>query len=221
MTDVFEEVEGELRAERYRSVGRRLLPWIIGLALLALAIALAVWGWGEWNRRAAAGASVEYAAGLTALQAENQAEAERRFAAVAQSRSAAYKSLALMQQASIKLAQERPREAVPLLDAAADAADDEILGDAARLKAAFLVMDWAPYADQERRLRPLTGEGRPFAMVAREALAMARIQAGRGKDARRDFVVLSQSLNAPESMRNRAQRMLAAIDSGAAAQVPA
>ena len=222
MTDVFEEVEGELRAERYRSLGQRLLPWLIGAAVLALAIALAIWGWREWNRRGAAEASVEYAEALTALQAENQVEAQRRLAAVSDMRSPAYKSLSLMQQASLKLAQEKPREAVPLLDAAAEqGSDDPLLADAARLKAAFLVMDWAPYAEQERRLRPLTGDDRPYASVAREALAMAQVQAGRPGDARREFVVLSQSLNAPQSMRTRAQVMVAAIDSGAAAQTPA
>lgn len=221
MTDVFEEVEGQMRAERYRSLGQRLLPWLIGAAVLALIAVLAFWGWREWNRRGAAEASVEYAAGLEALQENNTAEAERRFAAVSQSRSSVYESLGLMQQASIKLSQERPREAVPLLDQAADAAADDLLEDAARLKAAFLVMDYAPFAEQERRLRPLTGDDRPYSLVAREALAMAQVQAGRPRDARRTFVALSQSLNAPETMRNRAQAMVAAIDSGAAAQVPA
>ena len=40
MVDVFEEVEGELRSERYRELARRFLPWIVGLLVLALAVAL-------------------------------------------------------------------------------------------------------------------------------------------------------------------------------------
>lgn len=221
MTDVFEEVEGEMRAERFRSLGRRILPWLIGAAVLALAVALAFWGWREWNRRAAGEASVAYAAGLAATQANNQTEAERRFTAVSESRSPVYKALGLMQLASIRLSQEKPRDAVRLLDQAADAADSDMVADAARLKAAFLVMDYAPFDEQQRRLRPLTEDDRPFNLVAREALAMAQIQAGRPKDARREFVVLSQSLNAPQTARARAQAMVAAIDSGAAGQVPA
>jgi hypothetical protein len=82
-------------------------------------------------------------------------------------------------------------------------------------------MDWAPYAEQERRLRPLTEDDRPYALVAREALATAQVQAGRPRDARREFVVIAQSLDTPETMRGRAQAMVAAIDSGAAAQIPA
>lgn len=221
MTDVFEEVEGQLRTERYRSLGQRLLPWLIGAALLALLIGAALWGWREWGRRAASEASVDYAAGLAATQANDKALSLQRFTEVSQSRSPAYKALALMQLASIKLSEEKPREALPLLDKAAEAADSEMIGDAARLKAALLVMDYAPFAEQERRLRPLTDEERPYSLVAREALALAQVQAGRPKDARRDFVVLSQSLNASDTARARAQAMIVAIDSGAAAQAPA
>jgi len=227
LTDVFEEVEGQMRVERYRSLGRKLLPWLIGLAVLALLAFAAFWGWREWIRRGAAEASVDYAAALTALQANNQAEAQRRLTAVSEGRSPAYKALALQQRAAIQLnqpgrtPQQQAQRTAALLDEAADAADGEVMADAARLKAAFLAMEYAPYAEQRRRLEPLAEDGRPYALLAREALAMAQIQAGRARDARRQFVVLSQSLDAPQTTRTRAQAMIAAIDSGAAAQAPA
>ena len=91
----------------------------------------------------------------------------------------------------------------------------------AALKAAFLVMDYAPLADIENRLEPLRKEGRPYRSVAREAWAMAQVGAGKGADARQEFVVLSQGLDTSETARARAQAMIAAIDSGAAAQTPA
>jgi hypothetical protein len=221
LADVFEEVEGQLRVERYRSLGRRLLPWLIGAALLALLISLALFGWREWRERAAEQASVQYSAGLEALQAGDRAKADQSFAAAAQSRSGAYRSLALMQRAGIKVAENKPREAVPLLDQAADAAPGALMADAAALKAAFLVMDYAPLADIENRLEPLRKEGRPYRSVAREAWAMAQVGAGKGADARQEFVVLSQGLDTSETARARAQAMIAAIDSGAAAQTPA
>lgn len=221
MADVFEEVEGQLRAERYRSVGRRVLPWLIGLAVLALVVSLALYGWREYRQRAAAQASLEYAEGLKALEANNRVEAGRRFAVAAESRSDAYKSLALMQQAGILVAENKPRDAVPVFDRAAEAAPGPLLADAAALKAAFLVMDYAPLSEIDRRLRPLREEGRPYRNMAREAWAMAQVGAGKGADARRDFVVLSQALDSSEGARARAQAMIAAIDSGGAAQTPA
>lgn len=221
MADVFEEVEGQLRAERYQSLGRKLLPWLIGAAVLALLISLAVFGWREWRERAAQQASLDYNAGLEALQNGDRVGAERKFGAVAASRSGAYRSLALMQQAAIKVGENKPKEAVPLLDKAADAAPGALMADAAALKAAFLAMDYAPLSEIEDRLEPLRKEGRPYRGMAGEAWAMAQVGAGKAADARREFVVLSQALDTSESARARAQAMIAAIDSGAAAQVPA
>lgn len=210
-----------MRAERYRSLGRRLLPWLIGAAVLALVISLALFGWREWRERAAAQASIQYSAGLEALQSGNRAAADRSFAAAAESRSGAYRSLALMQRAGIKVAENKPREAVPLLDEAADAAPGALMADAAAIKAAFLVMDYGSLDQINSRLNPLREEGRPYRSVAREAWAMAQVGAGKAADARREFVVLSQALDTSESARTRAQAMIAAIDSGAAAQTPA
>jgi hypothetical protein len=221
LADVFEEVEGQLRAERYRSLGRRLLPWIIGAAVLALIISLAVYGWGRYQQSAAEKASVQYAAGLKALERGDRATAQQRFASLSDTRAGGYRALALMQQAAIRTEENKPREAVALLDQAVDVAPTPLLADAAGLKAALLVMDYGSLQEIERRLTPLREEGRPYREVAREAWAMAQVGAGRAADARREFVLLSQSLDISEAARTRAQAMIAAIDSGAAAQVPA
>jgi hypothetical protein len=221
VVDVFEEVEGELRADRYRRLARQLLPWLIGAALLALAIAGGVWFYNQQREQKAEAASQTYAAALTAGRENKTAESERLFRQVAEDGTPVYQALALQHLAAIKVAANQPRQAVPLLDEAAEAAPEESLADAARLKAAFLVMDYAPPAEAERRLAPLTEEGRPYRLLAREALGMTRLAAGRPRDARRDFLVISQALDAPEQAQARAQAMIAAIDSGAAGQVPA
>jgi hypothetical protein len=188
--------------------------------LLALAVALAIWGYGKWRERQAAEASETYAAALEASQAD-PAKARRLFTEVSEGESPAYKALALMHLAAARVAENKPREAMPLLDRAAEAAPDELIGDAARFKAALLMMDYAPFSAVEARLRPLMEEGRPYRVAAREALAMAKLQAGRPAEARADFIVISQSLDASDEARARAQAMVAAIQSGAAAQVPA
>ena len=220
MADVFEEVEGQLRAERYRSLGQRLLPWLLGLAALALAVSVAVWGYNQWRERGAASASLEYAAGLKALEGGDTAGARQRFTEVSEGRSPAYRSLALMQLAGLRLTENKATEAVALLDQAADAAPSPLIGDDAALKAAFLVMDTGSLAEIERRLEPLREEGRPYRSLAREAWAMAQVGAGKPQDARREFVVLAGALDTSDAARARAQAMIAAIDSGAAAQTP-
>lgn len=222
MTDNFlEEVEERLRSDRYRGMAARALPWVIGAALLALVAAAAWWGYGEWRRRDAAKASETYAAALATAQAGELDKAYAQFGEVAKLSSPAYQSLALMSQGAVRMEQNRPREAVPFFDKAAKVSKEPTLQDAARLKAAFALMDTAPYAAIAERLQPLLAEGRPFRPAAREALAMAKLQAGQTRQAREDFAIIPLLPGVPEGMSERAQAMVALIDSGSAASLPA
>jgi hypothetical protein len=82
-------------------------------------------------------------------------------------------------------------------------------------------MDTASYAAIDERLKPLLGEKRPYRIAAREALGMAKMKAGRSKEARSDFVVLTLTPGGPDSMRQRAQAAITLIDAGGAGAVPA
>jgi hypothetical protein len=222
LTDNFlEEVEERLRSERYRSLGARALPWIIGAVVLALLAAAAWWGYGEWRRRDAAKASEAYATALASAQGGDLDKAFVQFGDVAKLSSPAYDALALMSQGAVRIEQNRTQEAVALFDKAAKASNEPILEDAARLKAAFALMDTAPYAAVAERLQPLLAEGRPFRPAAREALAMAKLQAGQVRQAREDFAIIPITPGVPDAMSERAQAMVALIDSGTAAQLPA
>ena len=48
MVDLFDEVEEQLRSERYTSVAKRLAPWISGVLALALVVALGYAGYQTW-----------------------------------------------------------------------------------------------------------------------------------------------------------------------------
>lgn len=220
MVDLFEEVEEQLRSDRYKALALKALPWVLGALAAALLIALGVWGFQEYRERAAAGASEQYATALEALQQGRTEEADRLFGEVADSPSRAYKSLALMQQGGIRMTQGKRDEAVRLFDQAAEAAPDELLGDAARLKSAFALMDSAPLAQIQERLQPLSEEDRPYRILAEEALAFAKLSAGDLQGARKDFSALRDLLDAPEGVRQRAAGAVEMIDSGTAKALP-
>jgi hypothetical protein len=220
VTDIFEEVEEQLRSERYVTLFRRAWPWVLGLAIAALALALAWWGWDSYRKSQAAKASEAYAAAADVLRQGDSAKAFAAFGQVAHDAPKGYEALALMQQGSIRLGENKTAEAVALFDKAAEAAPDPVMGDMARLKSAFALMDTAPYAAMEGRLKPLTDAKRPFHAAAREALAMAKLRAGRTKEARDDFVVLRLLPDAPDALRQRAELALAAIDGGSAQGLP-
>jgi hypothetical protein len=223
LSDLFEEVEEQLRSDRYRTLARRVLPWVVALLAAALVAALAVWGWQQYRQQASDKASEQYTVGLEALAQGDKVKAAQAWTEVAKSPSKAYAALALMQLGGLKMTEHKPEDikaAGALFDQAAALAPDDILGDAARLKSAFAVIDTAPYKDVEARLTPLMQDGRPYRVQAREALAFAKLMAGDTAGARTDFVVISQSLDAPEGARQRAKAAMDLIDSGSAKAVP-
>jgi hypothetical protein len=217
LVDFVEEVEERLRAERYRALAGRYLPWIIA-AVVALIIGwLGIWGYDAWRDRNIGQASITYDKGMAALAGGDPTGAYNTLAPVAKDGPAGYRTLALMQQANIRLGAGKPDEAAALYDAAAKAAPNPIFGDLARLRAAQTLMDTAPYAQLETRLKPLAGDNRPFSLQARELLAMAKLQAGKTQEARGDLNALSLTLGVTPAMRTRAQGAIALIDSGQAA----
>lgn len=217
MVDVFEQVEEELRSDRYKRFARTWLPVIGGVLVVALIAALSWWGWQSWQTSQADKASAAYDRGMEALQANNPTGADAAFAEAAKSGNGAYKALALMQQAGIAVTANKTQDAVKLFDDAAKAAGDPIIADAAAIKAVFLLMDTAPLEEIQKRLEPLAKDKRPLHAFAQEAQAMALLQHGKNADARQIFVQLQLGQDVPDSIRQRAQVAVGAIDSGAVA----
>lgn len=221
MTDFLEEIEEQLRSDRYRQMVQRYWPWVVGVAAAALLAALAYWGYDSYRSQQAAKASESYAAALDSVQKGDLPKAFDEFGQAAKGGARGYASLALMAQAGIRLDQGKHEEAVGLFDQAASGAPDQFLGDLARLKSALALVDTAPYSAIEERLTPLTDAKRPYHAAAREALAMAKLRAGRVQEAKSDLQILQLMPDASEASRQRAQVALLAIDSGAAANLAA
>jgi hypothetical protein len=213
VVDVFGEVDEFVRSDRLTSVARRWLPWVGGTLVLALLGALAVWAFQKYEAHNTELASSAYADALNRISSHDLDGAYAQFAVAASKGSAAYKALALMGEAGVRVDQNRISDAIPLLDEAAKAAPDLVIGDAARLKSALALLDTAPYAEVEGRLKPLTDSKRPYAALAREALAMAKLKAGKTQDALSDFQILSLMADAPDDVRQRAGAAVQLIQS--------
>ncbi len=216
MVDLFEEVEEELRSERYRDLARRVAPVVTGLLAIVILGWLGYWGFKSYQDRNLASAAVAYQKGVDALGQNDQTGAFSDFEAASRAGAPGYKTLALMQEAGLRQSAGKAAEAAALYDEAAKAAPNPIVGDLASLRAAEALLDTASYAEMQRRLTPLTEAKRPYALYAKEALAMAKLMAGKTAEARRDFAVLELALGAPEDMRQRSQMAVALIDSGEA-----
>jgi len=221
VVDVFDQVEEELRSDRYKRLARTWLPVAGGVLLVALIAALAWWGWQKMETSKADKASIAYQRGLDSLGSNNLVGADAAFTQAVNEGNAAYKALALHHRAGIAVQQNRILAAVELFDEAAGASRDPLIRDAAAYKAALLLMDTATLEDIQTRLEPLTEEGRPFRAFARDAMAMAQLQHGKTAEARQTLVVLKNSLDTPREISQRAELAISAIDDGTGANLPA
>ena len=87
MTDLFEEVEEQLRSDRYRALARKAAPWILALAAAALVIALGIWGWQQYQQQISDKASEQYSAAAEAMAAGDHDKAAKLWGDVSTSSS--------------------------------------------------------------------------------------------------------------------------------------
>jgi hypothetical protein len=218
VVDVFGEVDEQIRSDRLNTFLQRAWPVFVGALVAVLVVVIGYWGYGQYRTNESAKASQAYS---DALDLENKGDpasalkAFDQFGVIAKG-TGAYASLALMQQAGIRMDQNKPADAAALFDKAAASTKSPLIADIATLKAAYALMDTAPLSQMVDRLTPLTKPERPFHAQAREALGLAKLGAGQMKDAKADLVALSLLSDTPDSLRQRAQAVIAMIDSGTA-----
>ena len=129
MVDVFEEVEEQIRAERYKALGLKLLPWAIGAGVAAVIFAGGLWGWDAWSTSQGDKAAMTYIEAMKAREQGDETKAFTLLGEVAKAPVKGYPVMALMSQAGMRLNAGKSDEAVALLDQAAKVANDPVLAD--------------------------------------------------------------------------------------------
>lgn len=217
MVDVFDEVEEQLRQERYQSLLRTWGPWV-GAGALAVVVSVAGYQYWQWRSGAqAAEASDQYMSAAAAFEEGNLGEADSEFAALAETGPRGYAALALLRRGELALQQGQAEEAARLFEQAAERAPEPVTRDLARYKAALARFEGLSYDDLTVRLRPLTEGAAPFGALARELIGAAAMREERWDEARRIYQLLSVGLDAPQGVSRRATEALSYIDQNAPA----
>jgi hypothetical protein len=209
VSDIFNEVDEEVRREQLKRLWDRYSIYIIGAAVL-LILAVAGWRAYEWSEgRKAAAAGGAFQAAVTLSEQGKHADAEAAFAKVAETGTAGYRDLARLR-AAAELAQHDPKAALAAYDALAnDNRLPEVLRDLAALRAGFLLVDTGSLADIRQRLEPLTGPDRTFRNTARELLGLAAWRTGDAAAARNWFEMVANDPGASPDRRRRIDMLLA------------
>ncbi|WBQ13937.1 tetratricopeptide repeat protein [Hyphomonadaceae bacterium BL14] len=219
MADAFDEVEEELRRERYQAMLRKWGPWVAGVAAAIVLGAAGYQYWTATSRQAADAASDAYQAAATLYEADALNEADAAFASLADTGPRGYATLALMRRAAIAQTAGDAEEAARLYEAAAERSPDPLTRDIARYRAVLAVFDVLSLDDLNLRLEPLTRSDSAVGPLARELMAAAALRDQRWDDARRRYELLSIALDAPAGVQRRAREALAFIEQNAPAEM--
>jgi hypothetical protein len=209
VSDVFNEVDEELRRDKAQELFTRFRPAII-LATLSIVLGVSGYkGWQWYDAQQKAQAAEHFIAASKLLKAGDLIAAEKAFEGFAAQAPKGYAALAKMEMASIKAQTGKAAEAAQLYMQAAAEFTDPLYKDLATLRAVMVVADDLSLADLDARLALLTGPGRPFRFTARELLAAKAFEESDITRAREDYTYLSLALDAPSGARTRASQALA------------
>ena len=215
MSDIFREVDEDVRKDVYTRLWTAYGRYVIGGAVGIVLITAAWQGWSSWSLAQREADGARFIAALELTQQGRFGPAEAAFAELAQDARRGYATLARLQRAAALAGAGDRTAAVAEYDAlAADSGVDETLRGLAALLAAQNLIDTANRETLARRLDPLLAEDSTWKYSARELSGLAALRFGDLEGARADFTALADDPATPQGVRARAAEILAAMGAG-------
>lgn len=204
MSDIFEEVEEEVRKDRVAEIWGRF-GWIVWLAAILLVGAVAIGEFlGTRNADALEDRMARYERAVEALDSGDYETSEQLLSEIIDE-GADVSPMAAHLLAQLRLDSQGDRAAA---GAALSGIGDPLEGGAfqrlALLKAVYLKSDTLTLAEVEAELAPLVGLETPVGALAQEMVAAKAFEEGDYERARRDYNRLRFAANAPAGLVQRA-----------------
>jgi len=211
VSELFDEVDEEVRRDQLKKLWDQYSIYIIALALLIIA---GVGGWRgyqylEAKKAAEAGAAFDKAAELS--DANKHAEAEAAFADLAAKAPWGYRILARLRTAAEVANRDKSAAAKMFDDIAADTSVGAPERDLARIRAAQLLLETTTYPNMLQRLEPATATDATFRHTARELLALSAWRANDTAATRQWLDLIANDGESPPNLRSRAEALQALL----------
>ncbi len=212
LTDLFREIEEDLRRDRLKQLWEKFGIYLIGLAVGIIVVASALVGWRAWERSRNEAASASYIELVATASKEGPAKAAAAYAEFAAKAPSGYAALAQLRQAAALVEAGDAKGAVAVYDAlAAKSGVPATLRDMARVKAAMIVVDTASYDDIKARIGALNDSENGWKNSAREVLGLSAYKAGKYAEAQGYFDAIVGDAATSAGIRDRAHVMQALI----------
>ncbi|MET3353802.1 UNVERIFIED_ORG: hypothetical protein ABID33_001703 [Xanthobacter viscosus] len=205
MTDIFHEIEEDLRRERLRKLWDRFGGLIIAAIVLVVVGAGGWSGYKYWRHQQAVAASTAFQSAVSLFDEGKMQEAETAFGALAKDGPAGYRTLALFRGAAAAAARDKAAGVAAFDAIAADASLPALVRELAQLRAALILVDTSSLADVKQRVAAIAAGTGPLRNSAREALALAELKAGDAAAANKTATDITSDSETPPGVRSRAE----------------
>lgn len=210
MSDIFQEIDEELRRENFAKLWQRYGVYLVGLAVVVVVAVAAVVGWRAYQQRLHEAEGERYALALDLARQGKDKEATEVFAEVSRQARGGHAMLARFEEAALKSKGGDTKGALALYDAlSTDSSVDPAYRDLARLMAAQDELKGGDPRAVITRVAPLTSTSNPWHPTALELTALAQLKAGDPAAARATYQRIADDLQAPQGLRARAAEILA------------
>lgn len=211
MSDIFREVDEDLRRDKAQKVWKRFGPVIIAVAVL---IVLATAGYTLWQRSQIAQERERTAILTRATEAVTgegapTPQAIEELSAAAAQLQGDHATLARLYEAGALVRAGRPADAVAVYDSISGSAGDPLLRDVAALLSVLHQVDSGDPVQLQSRLAPLTRADSPWRWSAQELAGLLAIRAGDTARAAELFQGLAADPATPAGIRARATELAA------------
>jgi hypothetical protein len=211
VSEIFNEIDDELRREQLKKLWDKYSVYIVALAVL---IVLGVGGWRGYEyymTQKAYKASAAYDAAAALSDENKHAEAEAAFTALAADAPAGYRALARLR-AAADVSSRDPKAGVKLYDEiSADAGVGANERALASVRAATLLLDTDSYDDMQKRLQAVAQPGGIYRHTARELLALSAWRNNNIAEARKWLDQIAEDGESPATLRSRAEALQAVL----------
>lgn len=203
------EVNEELRSDQMRLIWRRFGRILIGGAVAIVLVTIGKVSYDAWRDSKASAAGDSFLAALTLAREGKNEEALSALTALEKDGFGAYPVLARMRAASLSAEGGNVEGAVDAFSAIAkDGSVPQALRDAARLRAAFLLVDTGSYEQVSAEAEQLAAPQSALRHSAREVLGLSAWRHEDYARAKEWFDAILADAETPRNVANRAQMLL-------------
>ncbi len=214
MSDIFTEVDEDLRRDRALKLWQKYGNFVLAVAVVIVVGTAGVVAWRDYERRQAEAGAMKYVTALDQARAQDAGTGgAAALETVVRDAPAGYAALARLHEAALKARSDPAAAAEQYRAIAVDTRITAEIRNAAILLAALNAIEAADPAALERQVAVLATPGSAWRHLAWEVAALAAAKAGNNEQARALYTRIADDPEAPAGLRGRAAEMLAALGS--------